>query len=227
MLTGSVLIMAGAAVLTAAQNDSYLLGGRFVLGFGVSIGTSSAPTYALELAPPREYSRPVSSFSAHGYETMILTADQSGEQGSLGTTTPVRGTLPSLSPKLHLPAPTYPRRSGAHTRIADPRLVFYTGSILSTGVAYASAKSSGVLAFRLPLALQLIPPLFIFTGALLIPESPRWLTARGKREEAAKILAKYHGGGDVNHPVVQLELREFDEGIEVRKAQSWWNYYDL
>jgi MFS family permease len=57
MMTGSVLIMAGAAVLTAAQNDSYLLGGRFVLGFGVSIGTSSAPTYALELAPPREYTR--------------------------------------------------------------------------------------------------------------------------------------------------------------------------
>ncbi|RSH91687.1 hypothetical protein EHS25_009056 [Saitozyma podzolica] len=169
MMTGSVLIMAGAAVLTAAQNDSYLLGGRFVLGFGVSIGTSSAPTYALELAPPQWRARVV------GYYNTF----------------------------------------------------FYTGSILSTGVAYASAKSSGVLAFRLPLALQLIPPLFIFTGALLIPESPRWLTARGKREEAAMILAKYHGGGDVNHPVVQLELREFDEGIQVRKAQSWWNYYDL
>lgn len=53
MMTGSVLIMAGSAILTAAQDDSYLLGGRFLLGFGVSIGTSSAPTYALELAPPR------------------------------------------------------------------------------------------------------------------------------------------------------------------------------
>ncbi len=55
MATGSVLIMAGAAILTAAQNDSFLLGGRFLLGFGVAIGTSSAPTYALELAPPRTY----------------------------------------------------------------------------------------------------------------------------------------------------------------------------
>lgn len=53
MMTGSILIVAGAAIQTAAQNDSYLLGGRFLLGFGVSIGTSSAPTYALELAPPR------------------------------------------------------------------------------------------------------------------------------------------------------------------------------
>ena len=54
MIAGSVLIMAGSAILTAARDDSYLLGGRFLLGFGVSIGTSSAPTYALELAPPRE-----------------------------------------------------------------------------------------------------------------------------------------------------------------------------
>lgn len=55
MAAGSLFIMAGSAILTAAQNDSYLLGGRFLLGFGVSIGTSSAPTYALELAPPRAY----------------------------------------------------------------------------------------------------------------------------------------------------------------------------
>lgn len=55
MATGAVLIMVGSAILTAAQNDSYLLGGRFLLGFGVSIGTSSAPMYALEMAPPRAY----------------------------------------------------------------------------------------------------------------------------------------------------------------------------
>lgn len=105
--------------------------------------------------------------------------------------------------------------------------VFYTGSILSTGVAYASSKASGELAFRLPLALQLIPPTCILAGLSFVPESPRWLTARGKTEQAAKILAKYHGGGDINHPVVQMELREFEEGIQIKKAQSWWNYYDL
>jgi hypothetical protein len=31
----------------------------------------------------------------------------------------------------------------------------------------------------------------------------------------------------VNHPVVQLELGEFEQGIKVTQAQSWWNYYDL
>lgn len=63
MATGSVLIMIGAAVQTAAQNDSYLLGGRFVLGFGVSIGTSAAPTYALELAPPQWRARVVGYYN--------------------------------------------------------------------------------------------------------------------------------------------------------------------
>ncbi|KAE8537664.1 hypothetical protein D1P53_005720 [Cryptococcus gattii VGV] len=169
MGTGAIIIMAAAIILTAAKNDSYLLGGRFLLGFGISIGTSSAPTYALELAPPQWRARIVGFYNTF----------------------------------------------------------FYTGSILSTGVAYASSKASGELAFRLPLALQLIPPTCILAGLAFVPESPRWLTARGKTEQAAKILAKYHGGGDINHPVVQMELREFEEGIQIKKAQSWWNYYDL
>lgn len=65
------------------------------------------------------------------------------------------------------------------------------------------------------------------TGALLIPESPRWLTMKGKKEEAARILAKYHGGGDANHPMVKLEIREFEENIQVQKASNAWDYWSL
>lgn len=169
MMTGSVLIMAGAAIQTAARTDAYLLGGRFVLGFGVAIGTSSAPTYALELSPPQWRARVV------GYYNTF----------------------------------------------------FYTGAILATGVVYASGNTEGTKAFRIPLGLQLIPPLFIFTGAIFIPESPRWLTMWGKKEEAARILAKYHGGGDMNHPMVQLELREFEAGIELQKRSSIFDYRGL
>ncbi|EQL02224.1 hexose transport- protein [Ophiocordyceps sinensis CO18] len=169
IMCGSVLIVIGAAVQTAARSDAHLLGGRFVLGFGVSIGTSAAPTYALELAPPQWRARVV------GYYNTF----------------------------------------------------FYTGSILATGVAYASSRSPGELAFRLPLSLQIVPPLLIFTGAIWIPESPRWLTMWGKKDQAARILAKYHGGGDPNHPLVQLELGEFESNIELQKASSVWNYWAL
>lgn len=77
------------------------------------------------------------------------------------------------------------------------------------------------------MALQILPPLVIFFGALVIPESPRWLTMWGKQEKAAEIVAKYHGGGDVNHPLVQLELREFETSIELQKSSSVFNYWLL
>lgn len=63
MMTGAVFIMVGAIVQTAAKTNAYLLGGRFVLGFGVSIGTSSAPTYALEMAPPQWRARVVGYYN--------------------------------------------------------------------------------------------------------------------------------------------------------------------
>lgn len=98
---------------------------------------------------------------------------------------------------------------------------------MATGVAYACNKAEGQLAFRLPLALQLIPPLFIITGSILIPESPRWLMMRGRNQDAAQILTKYHGGGDRDHPVVKLELREFEESIELQKSGDIFNFWPL
>lgn len=169
MAIGAVIIVTGAIVVTAAKNDAYLLAGRFILGLGISLGTSAAPTYAIELAPPQWRGR------ITGYYNTF----------------------------------------------------FYSGSILATGVTYATDKSSTTLSWRLPLALQCVPPLFIFTGSLLIPESPRWLCSRGKIDEATRILAKYHGGGDENHPVVQLELREFAESIKIQQARSWWDWRHL
>lgn len=49
----------------------------------------------------------------------------------------------------------------------------------------------------------------------------------GKRELAASILAKYHGGGDPNHPIVRLEMKEFDESIELQTSSNLWNFFAL
>ncbi|KAK4611587.1 Lactose permease [Fulvia fulva] len=156
---GAVIIMIGAV----------LIRGRFVLGLGISLGTSAAPTYAIELAPLQWRGR------ITGYYNTF----------------------------------------------------FYSGSILATGVTYATTKDTSQLSWRLPLGLQCVPPVFILLGSFSIPESPRWLCSRGKHEEAARILAKYHGAGDMRHPMVQLELREFEESIAVQKMRSWWDWRDL
>lgn len=44
---------AGAIVATIAKNVQYILGGRFVLGFGVAISTTAAPAYVVEMSPPQ------------------------------------------------------------------------------------------------------------------------------------------------------------------------------
>ena len=53
MAIGANVIITNAIVVTAAQNDAYLLAGRFIFGLGISLGTSAVLTYAIELAPPQ------------------------------------------------------------------------------------------------------------------------------------------------------------------------------
>lgn len=43
----------GAIVVTAARDVKYLLGGRFIIGFGVSIAATGSSAYVVEMSPPQ------------------------------------------------------------------------------------------------------------------------------------------------------------------------------
>lgn len=50
---------------------------------------------------------------------------------------------------------------------------------------------------------------------------PRWLYTRGRKEEARQILAKLHSStGDINSPLIELEIEEIEEKIEIDGADS-------
>jgi len=94
-------------------------------------------------------------------------------------------------------------------------------------VAYAAAKLTGEVAWRMPLGLQLLPPTIILCGVWFIPESPRWLCLKGRYEEAAEVLTRYHGGGDRSHPIVTLQIREFAESIKPQSYMDNFNFWQL
>lgn len=57
---------------------------------------------------------------------------------------------------------------------------------------------------------------------------PRWLVMKDRREEAIQVLAKYHGEGDPNAPIVRLQIAEIVEDMAVtRNDNPWWDFKEL
>ena len=60
-------------------------------------------------------------------------------------------------------------------------------------------------AWRWMLGIQAAPALLFFVLLLRVPESPRWLVGKGRRERAAAVLVALHGQADARHEMVEIE----------------------
>jgi hypothetical protein len=61
----------------------------------------------------------------------------------------------------------------------------------------------------------------------LSPDLDRRLVAKGRHDEAKTILAKYHTNGDIDHPLVALEMTEMVSAIDTEHEASWKDLFDL
>ena len=83
-------------------------------------------------------------------------------------------------------------------------------------------------AWRIPVWCQLITSSFVCLSVFFLPESPRWLVAQDRIEDAAAVLATYHGEGSDAHPIVRLQLKEMISQIRSDSSdKKLWDYHEL
>ncbi|MCJ1402758.1 hypothetical protein MMC11_005979 [Xylographa trunciseda] len=105
---------------------------------------------------------------------------------------------------------------------------WFIGGIPGTFVPYGTSTIIGSNSWRIPVWVQMTFSGVVVIFCLLLPETPRWLMANDRHEEALNVMAKYHGEGDRNSPIVQLEYREMLEDISVTGSDKrWWDYREL
>ncbi|CZR59914.1 probable lactose permease [Phialocephala subalpina] len=106
---------------------------------------------------------------------------------------------------------------------------WWLGNILAGWTTYGSNKNlTSSWAWRIPTIVQAGLPSVVMVLILFFPESPRWLIAHDRREEALAIFAKYHGDGDENSPLVQLQYHEIIELLQqTRDENPWWDFREL
>ncbi|KAE8145302.1 general substrate transporter [Aspergillus avenaceus] len=108
--------------------------------------------------------------------------------------------------------------------------LYYMGSILATSSVYGAhlhLANHGHLDWRLPLWLRMVCPGIVCLGIWFVPESPRWLIAKDRHEEAQAIIIKYHANGDASHPIVALEISEMRDNLQQEGVTHWRNFFDL
>ncbi|KAG2171878.1 hypothetical protein INT44_006107 [Umbelopsis vinacea] len=168
---GSVILLVGVILQTAAVNTTMFVIGRVFIGFGNGIQATACPILVAELAYPTQ-------------RTQIT--------GIMNST----GSLGSL-----------------------------LAATITFGTSYLGAST---WSWRLPSLLQAMSSILQLIMSFYVPESPRWLVYNNRREEAWKILAKYHAEGDENSELLKFEMEEIDAAIAREKSQSltsWMEWF--
>jgi hypothetical protein len=82
------------------------------------------------------------------------------------------------------------------------------------------------VAWRFPLAIQILFAVVIFSSILNLPESPRWLVMQGRNEEALEILECLNEKSR-DDPYIVNELISIQETVKEMSKGSYRSLFDM
>ncbi|KAF4416354.1 lactose permease [Fusarium acutatum] len=122
---------------------------------------------------------------------------------------------------------SHPAHRGIITGLYN--VMWPVGALVASSAALGGLDYEGTnTSWMISVCLQLMFPCVIFFFSMLLPESPRWLYTRGKKELATENLIKLHGHGNPDSEWVKLQLHEYEEYLEMDGSDKrWWDYRAL
>ncbi|KAK9316827.1 general substrate transporter [Lipomyces starkeyi] len=101
------------------------------------------------------------------------------------------------------------------------------GIMIMFYISYGCTFLDGTKSFRLAWGIQMIPGLLLLLTLIVFPESPRWLAARDRWDEAIEIITHVQGKGDIENRDVQIEIQELREAVRIDKLSEDVTILDL
>ncbi|KAI0019703.1 general substrate transporter [Xylariomycetidae sp. FL0641] len=93
------------------------------------------------------------------------------------------------------------------------------GQVISTIITYGTKDIPTQAGWRIPIGLQLVMPAIILAFLPFIPESPRWLLTKDRRDEAVVNLRKLRKRASEEEIQVEIESLQFSHANE--EKGSW------
>jgi len=102
-------------------------------------------------------------------------------------------------------------------RLVSAEVLFVgVGIVFAYWFDFGMSYAGGAIAWRLPIAFQILFALFVVVLVFGLPESPRWLYSRGKTEEARDALSAIFGK-DINDPYIISEMDSIREALTIEQ----------
>ncbi|KAF9700917.1 hypothetical protein EKO04_000455 [Ascochyta lentis] len=116
------------------------------------------------------------------------------------------GALACIAP-LYISEIAPPEIRGTLLVLQEFSIVF--GIVVAFWTTYGTRYMAGEWSWRLPFLIQMIPGFVLGVGIVFLPFSPRWLSSKGRDDEALQVLGKLRG-------LPTTDSRVYREWCEIR-----------